>query len=36
MWLCLDINIPGYPAEKKNGRYFPDDIFKCMFLTENI
>ena len=34
----------GYPSEiqlntlraRQNGRHFPDDIFKCIFLNENV
>ena len=40
---CLSIVLPFFPYSslnsvrpRQNGRNFPDDIFKCIFLTENI
>ena len=29
-WVAL-----SYYGQEKNDRYFPDDIFKCIFVNEN-
>ena len=40
LWPCLLCTIHMYPFNtlrpRQNGRYFPDDIFKCIFLNENV
>ena len=34
-WVDLDINFNTL-RPRQNGRHFPDDIFKCIFLNENV
>ena len=31
--VCLSLNTLG---STQNGRYFPEDIFKCIFLNKNV
>ena len=34
-WLLIDHGL-AYWGRDKNGRRFPDDIYKCNFLGENV